>query len=263
MKLTTAGLDAPGISKEAAALLHAIRGEAHLSAEEFDAAAIDFNSSIDASADVHQVCSAVGNVFLLRGTALFWQRHFRDSQEDFRRALVCEPKSPVAWFKLGTANFAMHDERSAVTSFSEAISLKPGYQDALKGRGNSYENLGEFDNSLADYSEVLRRDPNNAPTYNNRATIYTAQGRLDEAIIDYDRALALTPSNFMIALNRAYLHFWKNDYAGAREDLKLAKALHDDPKVWADFEKLYGAVFAKRREADMADLDERLANTPN
>jgi len=261
IKLTTNALGEAGTSKADATALHVIRGQAYLAEEQFDDAVADFNAVIDPSAAPTDVCAASGDVFVFRGDAYVGLRRFRDGSEDFKRALLCEPENAIVRLKLGGAYFYF-DKTSAVGAFNEAIRLKPDYKEAFVSRGQNFENMQEFDKALADYGEVLRLDPDDARTYNNRATIYSALGRLDEALADYNKSIKLKPTDFMSFLNRAYLYYWKKDYKAARADVEKAKQLRADPKAKPDLIKLSNSPFLKRVDADMAQLDEDLANAP-
>lgn len=259
IRLATAALDVSNISKVDIAMLRVVRGQAYLLAEEYDAAIADFTAAIDVPATPKDTCAALGNIFIFRGDAYQGLRRFRDAAEDFKRAVVCEPENAVVRFKLGTAYFYF-DRTNAVDALSEAIKLKPGYLEALMERAKNYENMQDFDKALADYGEILRIDPNNAGAYHNRATIYSALGRVDDALADCDKAIALDPANPLSFLNRAYLHFFKKDIKAARADLDRAKALYDDPVLNQKFRKMFGPVFSKQIEWELAQLDDDLTN---
>lgn len=259
---STQALGAAKVATDSARKLHAVRGEAYLEEKNYSAAIDDLTAAIGSEADPSDVCSLVGDVFLLRAKAGIAVFKFRDAIEDMKAATVCEPTSPETWTGLGNAYFGLLHGQDAVAAYSHALQLSPTYEEALLQRGKNFENAHMFDRALADYAAVLNGDPNNAQVYNNRATIYAGMGRFDDAVADLCKSIQLDPTNFVSFINRGWAYFYEKKYALAHADADEAQKLHDSPDFKTKFEPVAGPVFTKMMEYQLAALQQALNNVP-
>ncbi len=90
-------------------------------------------------------------------------------------------------------------------------------------RGSIFaENQGAYDAAVSDFTKAIELDPGFAPAYNNRGNAYHAQGNYHLAIRDYDSSIALDPKDAYNLCNRANAHIFNTDFGKAIEDYKTA-----------------------------------------
>ena len=87
----------------------------------------------------------------------------------------------VAWFNLGTELSAAGDQGNALTSYRNALAIKPDFYQAAVNLGLMQENHGQTEEALATWKQVLQ--PNEA-----RTTLLNHRGRLMENLGRYDEA---------------------------------------------------------------------------
>lgn len=262
IQLATTALNAPKVSPDDARQLHAVRGQAYLEEKSYQSAVDDLTAAIGVDETPADVCSSVGEVFLMRGTAKNKLFKYRDAIDDMKFATDCAPTTAEVWVGLGNAYFGVLDGQNAIAAYTHALQIDPNDVEALRQRGKNYENAHMFDQAIADYGAVLKLDPSDARTYNNRATLYSAFGKMDEAISDYTKSIAIDPTSFMTFFNRGSDYFYQKKYDLSRADLEKAKSLYSSPGYQSKFQAEAGEVFARRMEYQMAQLQFLLDNLP-
>jgi len=88
--------------------------------------------------------------------------------------------------------------RKALKDYDKIVHLKPQnyfYAWALSGRGDVYQQLGDYKRAIKDYSEAIRRERKNAKHYDGRSESYKSIGEYEKAIADITKAIELT-SNY-------------------------------------------------------------------
>jgi len=146
---------------------------------------------------------------------------------DFSKALGIYPGYTVAYYNRGVAYGNIGQWDKAITDLSSLIAIDPGFNDAYYNRGVAYGNLGQYDKAIADYSKAIGVNPKNAKAYCNRGTTLGSLGHWDKAIVDYSKAIE-SDSNFTMAygnLGVAYSHLDQWDKAIT----EYTKALELDP----------------------------------
>ena len=64
---------------------------------------------------------------------------------------------------------------------------------AYNNRGNSYNELKQFERAIKDYNQAIELKSDYAEAYNNRGATYAKLGQYARAIADYDRVIELKP----------------------------------------------------------------------
>lgn len=72
-------------------------------------------------------------------------------------------------FERGLKAGLRQDYDLGITEFSEAIRLRPDYEEAYNARGAYYDKGGKYDKAIADYNEAVRLNPTNEVPYHNLA----------------------------------------------------------------------------------------------
>jgi tetratricopeptide (TPR) repeat protein len=115
--------------------------------------------------------------------------------------------------------FAAVDIDEQLRFYSEAIRLKPDYENAFYFRSRARQAKGDLDGALRDYDEAIRLQPDDAFNFRARARARRAKGDLDGALRDYDEAIRLQPDYYANAFYfRSRAREAKGDLDGAPRD---------------------------------------------
>jgi len=106
----------------------------------------------------------------------------------------------------------------AITSYQQAIEIKPSYADAHLNLANTYASLKQYDKSLRTLKNYCQTNYHNPYITNNLGNIYTSAGQYDKAIKMHAHAIKL-----LSTFPDPYLNLG-NLYLGNLRD--NAKALH-------------------------------------
>jgi tetratricopeptide (TPR) repeat protein len=130
------------------------------------------------------------------------------------------------------------DYGGAITDYTEAINIDPGFTAAYTGRALTYQRIGDLGRAKEDYRRALSTPQNyndgkwaHAMARTQLAGIYLVEGDLDSAIADYDEALRLEPKEgdaFETYMNRGLAWRAKGESDRAVADFSVAIKL--DPK---------------------------------
>jgi tetratricopeptide (TPR) repeat protein len=148
------------------------------------------------------VLAALGTAVILGLTVATWAQtaHWRDNGSLYTHAIAVTHKNWLAWNNLGNDQLNRGDFRRALSSFQEALRIKPDYADAWYNAGIALGRLQDYPRAIAAYQEALRLDPANADGWVYRGLAHQAIGQYAEAIACYESALRLRPAD-AIALN--------------------------------------------------------------
>lgn len=97
------------------------------------------------------------------------------------------------WFYLGYYLSEVGAHKDAIDVFKEAISLKPGFADALYYRGAAYENLGKYKEASRDYREAIRSKADFTDAFFSLGVTYGKLGMYKEAVEILNQAVRLEP----------------------------------------------------------------------
>jgi tetratricopeptide (TPR) repeat protein/predicted aspartyl protease len=194
--------------------------------------------------------------FSHRGAAFVARGEYALAIADFGRAATLEPNAG-RFYDLGMAQWRSHAPTLALSSFDQALKLKPDYAQALLVRGELRMSLKNYDGGKADFVAALALDPS---LRLKAADSYSMAGRLEDALADYDLWIAAHPRNEDLArpLNGRC-------WARAMLDRDLDKALADCNEalqLWPGGSTILdsrGMVFLRLKQPDKAIADYNVA----
>jgi predicted TPR repeat methyltransferase len=169
------------------------------------------------------------------GTISFQTGQFDLSQQLLGEALRRNALSFDCLCLRGRALLRLHRHRDALSSFKDALGIRPNSIEALSNEAIAYLELQEFDQALAAFDAIFAIDPNHAASWSNRGNVLVAMRRFDDAVASYDHALALRPDFPEARDNRKYAlgmsYFEKGQFDEAQyvldEAVRLNPALLD------------------------------------
>ena len=130
-------------------------------------------------------------------------------------------------FYRGLAKCNSGEYPEAVDEFSDAISHRPDFSEAICNRGVAKSRDGDLEGAVEDYDRATQINPNYAETYYNRGVAKGKNGDHAGAREDYDRAIQIDPDYASAYYNRGNAKSRCEDYAGAMADYD--RAIQIDP----------------------------------
>ena len=138
------------------------------------------------------------------------------------------PDDPETWYERGEALYYLGRYEDALGAYEEALSTRPEYSEALRGKGGSLFVLGRYEQAFAEFDHAVELDPENAILIARRGETLQALGRYEEALTDFDRAVELEPENAFAVVNRAETYRALGRYEEALADFDHAIELNPD-----------------------------------
>jgi tetratricopeptide (TPR) repeat protein len=86
------------------------------------------------------------------------QDEYKRAQKDFEQAIATDPGMYQAFNGLGYAMRKLGDPARALAAYNQALSLRPGFPDALHYRGVAYLGLNRIEEAKAAYLDLFGRD---------------------------------------------------------------------------------------------------------
>lgn len=189
-----------------------------------------------------------------RAVAAFRAGQFAETERLCGEIVAVKPDHFDAAHVLAVALAAQGKLDLALASYDHALSLRPGFAEAISNRGACLERLGRFDEALASYERALTLQPDFFDALYNRGNVLRALGRHADALASYDRALSLWPQHADALNNRgqALRELMRYEEALASYDAAIAAApqhamahcnaaalrllMGDFKRGWADYE---------------------------
>jgi predicted O-linked N-acetylglucosamine transferase (SPINDLY family) len=120
----------------------------------------------------------------------------------YDQAILLKPEYPEAHNNRGNVLHDLGYLQDALTSFDRAIALRPGFAEAYSNRGNALRMLNQHNSALESFDKAISVKPAYAEGHNNRGNALQELRRHSAAIESYDRAIALKPNYAQAYYNR-------------------------------------------------------------
>ncbi|MGB8699293.1 MAG: tetratricopeptide repeat protein [Thermosynechococcaceae cyanobacterium] len=197
---------------------------------------LENNAAVIAAITKH--CSTA-DYHLRRGHALCDVGQYNDALTSYDQALALKPKEQPAWFNRGNVLVILGQVEAAIASYDRATQLQPSDHQAWNNRGYALHRLGAYQEAIASYVKALEAKPDCYPAWNNHGYALYHLGRLKEAVASYDKALTLQPN---------YPEAWNNRGRALKELGLLQEAIDS-----------YGKALALKPDFDEAETNRALA----
>jgi protein O-GlcNAc transferase len=126
--------------------------------------------------------------------------HLKDALTSYEQALAVRPAFAETLHNRGITLEELKRFEEALASYERALAMRADYAEALNNRGNVLKELKRFEEALASYERALAVRPDFAEPLNNRGITLEELKRFEEALASYERALAVRP-DYAKALN--------------------------------------------------------------
>jgi len=89
-------------------------------------------------------------------------------------------KDAGTYYNQGVARLEKGEHDHAISDFTKAIEMRPGFANAYFYRGRAYLRKGEHDRAISDLNKAIELDPQLAVAYGERAVIYFIKKEYDK-----------------------------------------------------------------------------------
>jgi len=213
--------------------------------------------TVDPAAEARQ---AEVRQHMARGAELEQKGQYAQAEQEFRAALLSDPRSPDLYASLGLVLGHQKKWDDAAASDREALRLDPNSEMAHVNLGVALGKKGDRDGEIAEYREALRLNPDNDQTHVNLGVALEEKGDWDGAIVEYREALRVDPESesghFLLGLALGHEGNVDGAIAEYREALRL------NPKD-EDAHAMLGDALGRKDDWDGEIAEEREALRQN
>ncbi|MEU3709937.1 ATP-binding protein [Streptomyces catenulae] len=281
-------LSRSALDSRSRALAHALRGQEHRTAEQFEQAMIDYDRAIELGLEGDRAYR--GRAFVHREA-----HRYQEALDDFTRAAEAHPDSTSTLTQRAMTHVALKQYEEAIADCDRVAAIDPGDSWILRYRGGLHRRRGDLDAALDDLNRGLALAPDNAGGLRSRGALHhdakryeesladldravdiepdnafgltcrgntlRAMGRYEEALADFDRALDIDPDYNWARVNRGLLHASRGHHARACADYD--EALDRDPDyTWALRNRAWSHHLLGRFDACVTDCTRLLESAP-
>jgi tetratricopeptide (TPR) repeat protein len=199
-------------------------------------------------AENHQQPSKKALLQFELGILLTAAKKYEQAISSYNQALAMKPDYPEAWHNRGISLYNLGQYEQAIASYNQALAMKPDYHQAWNNWGNALYKLGRYEQAIASYNQALAMKPDYHQAWNNRGNALDDLGQDEQAILSYDKALAIKPDYTSAFYNKACCYALQGKVDQAIENLQQAIIL--SPETFREMAKT-DSDFDKIREEDL------------
>lgn len=160
-----------------------------------------------------------------RGLAFMNENRFNEAAADYTKAISLKPGYNEALVNRGNIFRVQKQNEEALKDYNDCIDHNPNFSKAYFNRGILFMNLQQNEEAIRDFSKSIELNPNYYKAYSNRGVIYNNAKRYEEAIQDYSRALEIKPDYVEAWYNRAMVEYASGNKEAACNDLRQSANL--------------------------------------
>ncbi len=160
---------------------------------------------------------------------LYNNRRFQQVLNKISQLLKHYPDSIALHDIYAGANAKLRNFDKAITSYKEALLIKPNYAEAYYNIGVVLQDQGKLDEAIKSLGKAIKLNPNFVAAYNNIGNVLKEKGLLNQAIESYNNALSIKP-NFIeafINLNRIEVQLSRHNSISKFKHNNLIKSLSE------------------------------------
>lgn len=163
--------------------------------------------------------------FCIRGFFRAGREMFRESADDFGRAILLRPGEASLYYNRAIVFEQMRDRKSALEDYTAAIELDPDDPQPYCNRGVIYAQGGDHELALKDLDRAIELAPSVFQSYCNRGNLLALMDRHEDAVDDYTMAIALRPDEAYLYCNRGISYFQLGRVDKALVDLEKSAGM--------------------------------------
>ncbi|MEJ2005547.1 MAG: tetratricopeptide repeat protein, partial [Cyclobacteriaceae bacterium] len=201
-----------------------------------------------------------GEIAYLLGNSQFLLKKYVEAAGSYLKAVENKYETAVLYNNLGKAYEQSGSIEDAISAYTKAIDIEPGYQRAMQNRGIAYFDHGNYEGAIGDLSEI--DDENNEEVNFYLAESYFKTEAYKPALSHYNKAIAAGRKDGHVYHRRGRTYIELDQAAAALADLDLAiQAGKKDASVYMDRAQVN--IYMNNERAAMADLNEAITRDGN
>jgi len=225
----------------------------------------DFTNSLD-------INPKYGKVYYYRAVSYKDCKEYQLAINDCNKALELYSESkeslPTIYNMKGIAEDFLGDYKNSIEDFSKAIELHPKFGRAYINRGDVYKEIKEMGSAISDYNHSIPLFDKDKITL---ASIYQKIGNCDyqefhykEAIADQTKAILLDPKYGLAYWYRGASYYRNNQIKESLADFKIAFSLYaDDSASLSSLHEYVGEIYQSVKDNSRAIEEFNLALAAN
>ncbi len=225
------------VVREYRAKRHVDRGEALLTAQDLEAALLEFEAAAELTPQLAVAHSRMGVIYRRMG-------EYEQAADCFLEAIRNDPFSFTDTFNLAQLYHFMDRVQDAIRAYLHAVQLRPKDFDAQLNLGVCYQKSGDFDQAVERFRKAIDIDPNRPHAYVNVGVALDAQKKYYEAVRAYKEALERDSHQPVMLVNLAHTYMNQDRLKMARHALE--QAIRMDPQQATAHEALGYCLFRIR-----------------
>ncbi len=184
-----------------------------------------FAEVIKIGSDLHNSNPNDHQVTYILGLAYVSLKNFIKAEKYFG-LLIPLTKSYELYYIFGNIQKKLKKYKSAITSFENAIELKPDFSEAYNSLGNAKKLLNFKDEAEQCYRKAISLKEDNIEAYLNLSNILKESNKYQDLILIYQKILKLDENNVKTIYNLGSAYLFLGEISKAREYFKKAISIN-------------------------------------
>ena len=190
-------------------------GKAYIEKEEFQTALHELNEATRLKGDY-------GEAYREKGIALFYLKHYPDSEKALLKSFKLNPTQPDIATDLGSIYLKNGNMKNALRYLKVAQTRNNNMHIVFNNLGVASEKAGKDKQALKFWKQALEKNPGLPETHVNMGVVYEKMGQKKKAIAVYQKALELDKTNAMAHYNLGGIYAKEKDYPKAIDEWETA-----------------------------------------
>jgi tetratricopeptide (TPR) repeat protein len=187
----------------------------------------DYPQARKAFARMFEVPADSAASYLFTARMLLRQEFDPIAEEYAQKAIVLDPKLPLAHFFLGELHLYKSRISEAVSDFQQELALNPGHAPTYYKLADAYSRIQKFDDAERLLQRSIWLDATSTGPYILMGKVLAKKGEAELAVRALQHALGMDPNNSVAhhLLGQAYRDMGRNE--DAERELKIAQQLQE------------------------------------
>ncbi|MFQ3573040.1 MAG: tetratricopeptide repeat protein [Thermodesulfovibrionales bacterium] len=202
------------------------KGACLLDLDRYDEALDAFNKALELDSSNYYACMGIGLIHLERADV-------QKALDFFKRATICNPRFPDAWYEAGAVLSNMKRYNEAINFFNNAILIDNSDERPLLLRAVALSAIGRHEEAFASYEDAIKIKPDLEDSWYGRAIELSYLGLHKDAIESFDYSLILNRQNFKAWFGKGLSHHYLNEHDSAIKAFEESIRLNEGyAKAW-------------------------------